>query len=570
MKNWGVFLTTVILAAFLGFMAIQPPAAVPADSDPNGFSSGRAMVDVRAIAAKPHPTGSAENAKVRQLIMERLSGLGLEVAEHESNMTGYGLKRLNRWSDGNKTEQPIFNITGIMKGADPEKPALLLMAHHDTVWDSPGASDDTVGIAVILEILRAIKDDKDRGRDVIVLITDAEELGLVGAINFFKNNPLKDKVGAIINFEARGAAGTANLFQLNSGNGEAARLFARNVREPSASSLAAYIYNVLPNDTDLTPALKEDYIAYNIAMIGKAGMYHSPLITPDELAENSVQHMGVQGLDLTRALIKADELPGISADATFFDAFGFFVVRYAPIWGWGLLGVGLLGFLTSVRGRFDVSELRQGFRQMSAFILFGGLALYGLNWLSGHGKTYEGVNKGVGYYDRLAAIPRLEVIALLFCLAALLFVFGKSEKSPSQYLGVAIPVLFLAVIGQVMAPTATYFLSIPVAFAGIAAFAKSKMPENTGSTVTAVLAIPVVGYMIGLAHLVLLGVGADMLSAAIIPAALAALMLAPIFPEVESTLRRRVPFILFLAAIGIACWIRFDQIAVTVPTYRVW
>jgi len=175
LRNWGYFLITLFAGIILAFLAITPPAPQSPDIAAERFSSGRAMVDVQIIAAKPHPTGSAENAKVRDYLETRMTSLGMDVYVSESELTGRPLARLNNWSGDNKEAQTIYNVIGILPGQDRSKPALLLMAHHDTVWGSPGASDDTVGIASILEIVRALKEKGDQKRDVIVLFTDAEE-----------------------------------------------------------------------------------------------------------------------------------------------------------------------------------------------------------------------------------------------------------------------------------------------------------------------------------------------------------------------------------------------------------
>jgi len=569
MKNWTAFLIALVIAAILAFSFVRPPAPVGVDYDLSDFSSGRAMQDVRIIAAEPHPTGTAENAKVREYLKDRLSQLGLTVEEHKSQISGRPLKRLNRWSGQNKTSQDIFNITGILPGSDRTQPALLLMAHHDTVWDSPGASDDTIGMAVTLEILRAIKDEP-RERDLIVLFTDAEELGLAGAVHFFDHNPLKDRIGAIINFEARGGGGTANLFQLSAGNGAAAKLFGRSVREPSASSLAAYIYSILPNDTDLTPALKKDYIAYNIAIIERAGLYHSPLIDADALDERSVQHMGVQGIDLTRALLSAEMLPTKTSDATFFDLFGFAFIAYAPFWGWNFLIIGLLGYILSVRGNIDRKAIGQGAARMLGFILLGGMVLFVLNGLSKNAGLYEGLNRGVSYYDRLAAIPKLEIVAALACLAGFLYLFSKQEFNANQRFGAALPIIILGFAGQAYAPTATYIISVPVLLTGIGAFAVSRWPGLLGKAVAIITGALIAGYMLGLGHMILQGVGPDMLSVAILPAALGIMALLNLYPGLDSKTGKIAGGVSLALALCFALWIRFDALAVTVPTYQVW
>jgi len=59
--------------------------------------------------------------------------------------------------------------------------AIMLMAHYDSVYSARGAGDDASGIAAILETLRALRAGPPLDRDVIVLFTEGEEEGLLGA-----------------------------------------------------------------------------------------------------------------------------------------------------------------------------------------------------------------------------------------------------------------------------------------------------------------------------------------------------------------------------------------------------
>ncbi len=561
LKNWLALLTAVFIGLSLAVISIVPPSPQGLDTPDDQFSSARAMVDVRMIAAAPHPTGSEENAKVRTYLAGQLTALGMDVDISASTLPEKALARLNRWSGQSKTEQPIYNVIGVLPGADRTKPALLLMAHHDTVWASPGSADDTVGIASILEIVRAVNETGQPARDLIVLFTDGEEVGLSGARHFFSENPLRNKVGAVINFEARGGGGTANLFQTSEGNGDAARLFARAVRQPSGNSAATYIYRILPNDTDLTPALKGDYAAYNIANIGKAEYYHSPKIDADALSESTVQHMGSQGLDLTRALLSADGFPRKKPDATFFDLFGLWTVIYAPVWGWAFLGVTLLCYILPLRRDMLRKDTLVGAVKMVGFMVIGGVVLFGLNALSGGGS-------GADYYDRLAAIPRLEAVAGLTIFAVFFGTFGRSQLSENGVLGATLPLFILAVAGQSIAPTATYFISLTVLLCAIATFIRrSKQTETYGQWISAAVAAILIGYMVSFGHLLMLGVGPDLPSVAILPAALAVLAILPLWRG----LPKRVVTVASIASLGlaiaIALWIRLDPIASTVPLY---
>ena len=568
-QRWTSFLGMIFIAVVLAFFAITPPSTKSIESSADSFSSGRAMQDVEIISAHPHPTGSAENAKVRAYLAQRLSTLGLSVTTRQGQLSETPLARLNRWSGLGASEQSFVNIIGVLPAkhpsANPKSKALLLMAHHDTVWGSPGAADDTIGIAAILEIIRALKPEEMK-RDLIVLFTDAEELGLVGAKHFFSTHPLRDEIGAVINFEARGGGGTANLFQTSSGNKDAVTLYAKVVKQPSISSLSTFVYEVLPNDTDLTPALDKDYIAYNIANIGRAQYYHSPKITPQSLSEKTLQHMGSQGLDLTRALLSQDTLPARTHNATFFDVFGFFTIIYAPFWGWLILALALGLYGASLKTLSPIQLIATSALRMIGFLIIGSAALFGLNWLSG-------ANGSADYYDRLAAITLLELSALLLCISLFFAIFTRVsppiKNSECHYrLGLALPVFALGLAGQILAPTATYFISLSLLLGGIAAFNSSHFVNGMMAKASVILTSAfVLGYMIFLAHLLMLGVGADMLSVIILPAALAAMLIAPLTPQMMHKPRKMIILTSLMLSLAVALYIRFDPIASTVPVY---
>lgn len=563
LRKWGYLIAAILIAALLGFMATTPPGPRGADAPASDFSSGRAMEDVRIIAAKPHPTGSVENAKVRTYLQRRMEELGLEVSTTTGMLGERSLGRLSQWSGTKTTEQNFTNVIGILRGVDNAKPALLLMAHHDTVWGSPGAADDTIGIASILEILRALNSEGgERKRDIIILITDAEELGLVGARQFFAQNPLADRVGAIINFEARGGGGTANMFQTSANNGEVAKVYARAVKQPSVSSLSTFIYNVLPNDTDLTPALKRGYAAYNIANIGRAEQYHSPASDADALGENTLQHMGSQGLDLTRALVAGDELPAKSSDVVFFDLFGWFTIIYAPFWGWLFLLIAATCYGLSVRGEIKPKAILTGALRMFGFILVGGGLLYGLNAVSGNSGDFS------DYYDRLAAIPKLTWLAFGVSIAMFLAMFGRKKLSASERLGAALPMFILGVVGQALAPTASYFIVLSLMLCAVVSYTLVRADGKVyGPMAATLIGAVMLGYMIMLGHLLMLGVGPNVLSAAILPAALSVLAILPLYQG----LPKKSSYGLAGAALGLsitmALYIRLDPIAATVPLY---
>lgn len=552
-------LVALLAAVVLAIMATTPPMPQGPQTPPSEFAVARAMPDVVAIAREPHITGTPENARVREYIAARMQALGMEVSTSSGTVGERGTAKRNRWTGRSDPPPTLTNVIGVLPGRNRSLPAVLLMSHHDTVWGSPGAADDTAGIAVSLEVARAIKAGGGAERDLVVLVTDAEELGLEGAKQFFAEHPLRSRVGAVINMEARGGGGRTTLFQTSSDNGNAVALFADVARRPGGSSLAAYIYSVLPNDTDLTPVLAGSYTAYNFAFIGRSGLYHSPLATPARLDQGAVQDMGAQVLELSRALLNSPAMPAPAPDAVFFDLFGRIMLTY-PAWaGWIMLIVAAGALGLSAREQPDLRALGSGAGRMAGLLLVAAALYYLLNLLSGaDGPT--------NYYDRLAAIPRLEAMAALGGMAAALVLLGGA-LSPAGKVGAALPLLLIAAAAQAIAPTAAYFIVIPVMLAALALLSLQRSGGTAARAFAGAVAASVVGYMLALGHQVMQGVGPTMPMAAALPLALGALGLLPVWHGVTSRTARISVAGLLILAMAVALWVRLDPVAETVAVY---
>jgi hypothetical protein len=552
MKRFGPFLVALVAAVMLALFATTPPRAMPGNATALSFSAIRAMADVRTMAKHPHVTGSAENAVVRDHITRRMEALGMEVSTSTGLIDAKGTKRLNHWSGRNDPPASLVNLIGILPGKNRSAPSVVLMSHHDTVWGSPGAADDTAGVAASLEIVRAIRARGQQERDLIMLVTDGEELGLQGARQFWADHPLRKSVGAVINMEARGGGGRTTLFQTSHQNGAAMHVYADAVRRPGASSLAAFIYAVLPNDSDLTPVIKHDYAAYNFAFIGRSGLYHSPMATPDNLDQGSLQDMGGQVLDLTDALVKADRLPQRAADAVFFDLFGIFTVIY-PVWlGWGMMTMAAGGLVLVVR-QDGTDGLTACAGRMLALILGSAVILFALNRLS------LGLAPA-NYYDRLAAIPWLEVMAALGSLTAFLVLFATWRPSRVGVVGAALPLFIIGLAAQALAPTAAYFVVLPLLLTTFALLARHAAVQ------IAIMAV-VGGYMLSLGHQLMQGVGPTLPFAVALPLALAVLSALPLWPGMEVRKARAIAVAALLGASSVSLWVLLDAPAASRAVY---
>ena len=560
MQRWWVLLAALAGAIALAIIATTPPGPIGADSRADAFSAARAMMDDRVIGRAPHPTGSAEDARVRAYLVGRLRAVGLEVTLVPGTMSPEAAKRLDAWHGSAAAAPPLTDILAILPGKDRSQPAVLLMAHHDSVWGSPGAADDSAGVVSILETVRAIRAGSQPRRDLMVLFTDGEELGLEGAKAFFAGDPHRAHVGVIINTETRGGGGRTSMFETGARDGAMMRLFAESVHRPVGTSLSTFIYKKLPNSTDYTVAKALGVPGFNFAFIGRASQYHSPTATPDALDQGALQDMGRQVLDLTRALIDAPALPGSAPDRVFFDAFGLFFVDYPGWVGWFILAIGVAGYAAAAWRRSTLGEIFKGAGGALALLFVAGLALYLVNLVSE-------VSGESNYYDRLAAIPRLEWQALSICLAAFVALRRWLPARVGTVAGAAVPLLLLGVVTQAAAPVAAYPFLVPLMLGGLALAIKKFAGTATGLVAIVVAAMLGVGYMLGFGFFLVQAIGPGMPMVAAIPLAISTVLLLPIMPSIAGRHAMSTAGLLLLLAIGIALWVRLDALAPSVPVY---
>ena len=572
LHKWLALTVTLFVAIVLSFAAARPPSPLPADAAEGRFSAGRAMADVRVIAREPHPTGSVANDAVRAHLTGRLRALGFTVRQTAVALPAQA--RAHVAKRGAPAEVAV-NIVGLRPGRDPAAPAVLLMAHYDSVPGSPGAADDAAGVASALEIARAIR-QADQARDLIILLTDGEEAGLVGARGFFgrdrdgvgvADDPLAGRTGVVINMESRGGGGRAMMFETGPGNGNMVALLRRVVGNPAANSLAVKIYELLPNDTDFTPARQRGLPGFNFAFIGDARQYHSPVATPDALEQGALQHLGAQGLDLTRALLTDAALPTPAPDAVFSDVLGAFVIAYPPAFGWVLVAISLALLVIVARRRVADWTWRQvftgllsglGFLAVTAALLFGGNVL-------------SGADGSPNYYDRLAALPRLELQALLTVAAALALVAAVRSRGHfwGNWIGLAGLSAVMATALQALLPAAAPIIAWPLLLALIAMLPASRPSRVEGVTLLPPMLAAIVGlaFLGSFGHFFLLGVGitAPFVIAAFAPLAL--LLLWPMLPEMPRRSALIAAVMILAAAAGLALWVRLDPMAISIPAY---
>ncbi|MDP2213066.1 M20/M25/M40 family metallo-hydrolase [Phenylobacterium sp.] len=424
MERTIALVACLILGAAIGWFGERGPRPAPANAPASAFSAGRALADIEIIARKPHPTGSAANFAVREHLVARMEALGLTPQVKVA-------RPFATRERGGKTHvygARIENLVGMLPGRDPSAPALALMAHYDSVPLSPGAGDDAAGVAAILEIIGVLRARGQPERDVIVILTDGEELGLFGARAFFAEDPLAQRIGFVINLEARGSAGRVNMFQTGANGGPTVDLFARVTPGSPSNSLAAFAYEQMPNDTDFTIPREMGLAGLNYAFAGRQFDYHSPTATVATLSRRSLQDLGDQALAATVATAYSDTLPGTGPDKVYAPLPGGKTVAYEAPLGWILIALSalLLG-LAVLRAR----RARIEFRLLDAGqgALAGVYVLVATTVVLRFARQATGV--GFGYLEQrelLAQAARFEAVVILLALGVVLLAAAALAK----------------------------------------------------------------------------------------------------------------------------------------------
>lgn len=341
----------------------QPPVPLRAGAPETVFSAVRAEVLLRELYPdnEPHVSGSPQNAAMRDRIVALLERFGYEV---EIQKTFHCKAEFGHCS-------PVENILAVRKGAR-DNGAILLTAHYDSAWAGPGVADDGAGVAAVLEIARLATTQPEFSNDVIFLITDGEEQGLIGADAFATQHALFPTVRAVINLEARGSSGASTMFETGDKNRGMIRMLAKNLDHPVANSLAYEVYRRMPNDTDFSVYRAYGLPGVNFAFTGKASIYHSRIDDLNHLDFGSLQHHGENAWGMLLALDERSlERLSSSEDAAYIDLFGLLLLHYPVSSAMGLALVLSVLVLVAIRRAF----YRQVVFQQVLWTVFGVLLM---------------------------------------------------------------------------------------------------------------------------------------------------------------------------------------------------
>lgn len=530
MRRIAIVVLPLVVVFFLALWRAQGPEPKREDAPPREFSAARAMDILRSNLAEgvPHPVASPANERIRGRIEARFRALG------------YATTLQRRFAcNAHAVCANVENILARAPGATG--PTVLLAAHYDSVGAGPGASDDGVGAAALLEIARAIRGERFRNA-VAFLIDDGEEAGLLGAEGFVAD-PISRDVAIVINVENRGTYGASNMFETSRGNRWIVRQLASSLERPQASSLFYAIYNLLPNDTDVTVFKRQGTAAVNFAAIRGVQSYHTPLDDLAHVDPRTLQHHGDNALATLRAFANADLDARSKTDATYFDVLGFFLVWWPQEWTLWIAVVSLVLLVIAAR-RTPPREMTFGVLTAFTAILLsiaGGIAI---SWLAR--LRSENVNFAATSWPSIAAMWLVGIAAALFAA----FLFRRRSQPRAMLLGIAIVWHVIGIALSLALGGAAFLFVVPAAAVTICALAgANEVPmAAVASTVGALLIFP-------LALLLYDALGGRLMVVIAIFVGILATLIAPLFANRRNAIAA--------AVLAVVCAV----IALLLPTY---
>jgi len=475
----------LVLILILSMFVLDTPKPVSKDNETQ-FSAVRAQAHIEAISRHPHSYyDRVEHEEVRMYLIDTLTDyLGAANVFEYNYSTDDVVNLINEVNATSSYEYsvddvlyPVENVLGVLPGENAE--GILLMAHYDSRGHvgrsgeqgrSYGAMDDGYGVSTMLEFAYLLRNENPKN-SVYFLFTDAEEVGLYGALMASKEDDIMNNIRFVINLESRGRFGPTYMFETSKNNHKVIELY-KKANLPVTYSMATAVYSVMPNFTDFTPLIDTGVPGLNFATLAGLDNYHSPLDRYENINISSIQHMGSQVEPIIKTFISdAKYIEPNYFDANtnqiFFTLFSGVLVSYSKTFAIILLVLAILlfAFITVLKLKEQklskdivTKTLPKGLAVFIGMIVIG--ILYGMI-VAFLGKVPFGIT-----YTRVSNTEIPTVILLVALTLGLTKLISKNKVNV-LYLGVGINLL-LAILTTFILEGAS-FLFLFTAFSGLVA-----------------------------------------------------------------------------------------------------
>uniref|UniRef100_A0A8C4ERV7 Endoplasmic reticulum metallopeptidase 1 n=1 Tax=Dicentrarchus labrax TaxID=13489 RepID=A0A8C4ERV7_DICLA len=302
--------------------------------------SRRHLEQITSVGARP--VGSPENEVLTVgYLLEQIEKIRVETAAGPHQLTVDVQRPTGSFSIdflGGFTSfyDRVTNIAVRLEPKGGTQHLMLANCHFDTVANSPGASDDAVSCAVMLEVLHSLANQSTPfPYGVIFLFNGAEENILQASHGFITQHPWAKQVRAFINLEAAGVGGKEVVFQTGPENPWLVQAYVQAAKHPFASVVGQEVFQsgIIPSDTDFR--IYRDFgniPGIDLAFIENGFIYHTKYDTADRILTDSIQRAGDNILAVLKYLLKSEKLADSSeyrhGNMVFFDLLGVVVVAY--------------------------------------------------------------------------------------------------------------------------------------------------------------------------------------------------------------------------------------------------
>ncbi|KAJ7766790.1 hypothetical protein B0H16DRAFT_1522499 [Mycena metata] len=318
----ALLLYAVVFGAVL-FGDIVPK--VPKDQ--KGLDLTEAYADLHQIAGRPHPFLSHANDLARAYIVDRVRNItdGVEYIEVEEDLQSN--TSFSTWGRPASTYNEGTNILVKINGTDPEYTTgggVLFSAHYDSVSTASGVTDDGMGVATLIQLVKYFAKNRPK-RTAVFNINNGEEDGLNGAFTYLVH-PWSKLTDVFLNLEGASSGGRPLLFRGTST--PALRSF--HVPHPHGNVLSsdAFSRGMIRSGTDYTAYTGVGMEGLDLAFYRGRSKYHTKYdaIPYTEGLERALWAMMEAAKSSGIALLNDDRTHGTGSPPVYFDLFGIWLV----------------------------------------------------------------------------------------------------------------------------------------------------------------------------------------------------------------------------------------------------
>ena len=532
--SWrGLLVVALLLAGFALKGALIAPPPSPAVVAAGDFDSARALARLQRILGdqRPHSVDTTDDDAVRGRLIAELNAIGLQSrVQQAEDCSGFPRSRVVSCS-------LVHNVIATVPGRAPGQ-HLLLNAHYDSTPTGPGAGDDGIGVATLLEvgsILKAVPPP----RPVTLLFNEGEEYGLNGAAAFVRHDPEANQVNSLINIDGRGVAGAAVMHETSDPNGVAMAAYSRATHRPYANSLSTDFAKLIPNSTDVVFFKPKGWTLLNYGWIGNETRYHSPGDRIEALDRATVGNIGSEVLAATQTLVATpDPAASGSGRVVFADIAGRAFVQLPLTVAAILLGLLLVAALVLAWRRKALGRpLALAVAMTVGGSAAGGILAIGLNML-----------RSGDFWRAYPLIPYLGLYAILIlAMAAILARFGRAGRNQRRAAAWLLILLLGAALSLALPGATIYFLLAPaLAMAAVALDQRYPLLASVLAAGAALVQFVMFGEMLAAVEMLLI----DGPLWAAVP--LAALAVLPVLVELEPARLRPGLALTGFAALGLS------------------